>query len=134
MGVNQNSEYLLDTHVLLWWFAGDKRLSHTVRLIISNRENQIFVSVASIWEMSIKYRLGKLSNAEILILGIADYLEEQDFEILSIDVSDSTRAGLLQEIHNDPFDRMLIAQAQNRNMILLSNEKIFRQYDIRALW
>ena len=134
MGVNQSSEYLLDTRVLLWWLAGDKHLSHTVRLINFNRENQIFVSVASIWEMSIKYRLGKLSNAETLILGIADYLEEQDFGILSIDVSDSTRAGLLEEIHKDPFDRMLIAQAQNRNMILLSNEKIFRQYDIKALW
>ena len=126
--------YLLDTHTYLWWLSGDKRLPKTVRLEIFNYKDDVYVSAASIWEIATKYRIGKLPSAKGIISDIVRFIPLQGFKPLSISVEDSLRAGLLTSNHRDPFDRMLIAQAQNRNLVLVSNEKYFQQFDVRLLW
>ena len=126
--------YLLDTHAYLWWLSGDKRLPKTVRLEIFNNKDDVYVSAASIWEIATKYRIGILPSAKGIISDIVRFIPLQGFKPLSISVEDSLRAGLLTSNHRDPFDRMLIAQAQNRNLVLVSNEKYFQQFDVRLLW
>ena len=126
--------YLLDTHAYLWWLSGDKRLPKTVRLEIFDNKDDVCVSAASIWEIATKYRIGKLPSAKGIISDIVRSIPLQGFKPLSISVEDSLRAGLLISNHRDPFDRMLIAQAQNRNLVLVSNENFFQQFDVRLLW
>ena len=126
--------YLLDTHVYLWWLSGDKRLPKAVQLEIFNNKDNVYVSAASIWEIATKYRIGKLPSAKGIISDIVRFIPLQGFKPLSISVEDSLRAGLLTSNHRDPFDRMLIAQAQNRNLVLVSNENYFQQFDVRILW
>jgi PIN domain nuclease of toxin-antitoxin system len=124
---------LLDTHALLWWLAGDRKLSAASRSAIGDEENIVFVSAASAWEISTKHRLGKL-DAGALIGEIASVLAEQDLQTLDITVDHAERAGLLPGEHRDPFDRMLIAQAQAENLTLVSNETAFDGYGITRLW
>ena len=126
--------YLLDTHAYLWWLSGDKRLPRAVRLEIINNKDDVCVSAASIWEIATKNRIGKLPSAKGIISDIVRFIPLQGFKPLSISVEDSLRAGLLASNHRDPFDRMLVAQAQNRNLVLVSNEKYFQQFDVRLLW
>ena len=126
--------YLLDTHACLWWLSGDKRLPKAVRLEIFNNKDDVCVSAASIWEIATKYRIGKLPSAKGIISDIVRFIPLQGFKPLSISVEDSLRAGLLTSNHKDPIDRMLVTQAQNRNLVLVSNEKFFRQFDVRLLW
>ena len=126
--------YLLDTHAYLWWLSGDERLPKAVRLEIFNNKDGVCVSAASIWEIATKYRIGKLPSAKGIISDIVRFIPLQGFKPLSISVEDSLRAGLLTSNHKDPIDRMLVAQAQNRNLVLVSNENFFRQFDVRLLW
>src|SRR5262245_54943649 len=99
---------LLDTHALLWWLSGDRKLSAPARSAIGDEDNVVFVSAASAWEISTKHRLGKL-DASTLIGEMATMLAEQDLQSLEITVDHAERAGLLPGEHRDPFDRMLIA-------------------------
>jgi PIN domain nuclease of toxin-antitoxin system len=124
---------LLDTHALLWWLAGDRKLSAAARSAIGDEENIVFVSAASACEISTKHRLAKL-DAGALIGEIASVLAEQDLQTLDITVDHAERAGLLPGEHRDPFDRMLIAQAQAENLTLVSNETAFDGYGITRLW
>ena len=124
---------LLDTHALLWWLAGDRKLSAAARSAIGDEENIVFVSAASAWEISTKHRLGKL-DASALVGEMAAVLAEQDLQTLDITVDHAERAGLLPGEHRDPFDRMLIAQAQAENLTLVSNETAFDGYGITRLW
>ena len=124
---------LLDTHALLWWLAGDRKLSAAARSAIGDEENIVFVSAASAWEISTKHRLGKL-DANALVGEMAAVLAEQDLQTLDITVDHAERAGLLPGEHRDPFDRMLIAQAQAENLTLVSNETAFDGYGITRLW
>ncbi|BFM40790.1 type II toxin-antitoxin system VapC family toxin [Synechocystis sp. LKSZ1] len=122
-------KFLLDTHILLWWLGDDGRLSAETRSIITNPENFIFVSAATVWEMSIKKSLGKLSFPD----GLLTILKENQFQLLSITVEHSLRIAHLPEHHKDPFDRMLIAQAQTEGLILISQDIKFKQYKV-DLW
>ena len=124
---------LLDTHALLWWLAGDRKLSAAARSAIGDEENIVFVSAASAWEISTKHRLGKL-DANALVGEMAAVLAEQDLQTLDITVDHAERAGLLPGEHRDPFDRMLIAQAQAENLTLVSKETAFDGYGITRLW
>ena len=94
----------------------------------------MLVSAASAWEIAIKHRLGKLPGAEALALDVAGEIAHQGFQELAIIVADAARAGALPGHHRDPFDRMLIAQAQARNLVLISNEPLFDRYGVRRLW
>jgi len=125
---------LLDTHALLWWLSDDPSLSKHARLAIANTRNTVFVSAASAWEIATKVRLGKLPSAAELAADFATHSEREGFEALAISVGHALRAGLLAGSHRDPFDRMLIAQAQAENLDLVSNEVVFDSYGIRRVW
>ena len=92
------------------------------------------VSAASVWEIATKHRIGKLPDAEALTLDITGAIAGQNFAELPITVEDAARAGALPGPHRDPFDRMLIAQALARNLVLISNESLFDRYGVRRLW
>ena len=116
---------LLDTHALLWWLA-DEELTAEARAAIADPENAVAVSAASAWEISIKKALGKLVAP--------DDLDEQvracAFAALPISISHAMTAGQLPRHHDDPFDRMLIAQAQLEQMTVVTRDKRFGDYDV----
>ncbi|MGB2636941.1 MAG: type II toxin-antitoxin system VapC family toxin [Candidatus Acidiferrum sp.] len=125
---------LLDTHTLLWWLSDDPSLSNRARSVISQTKNIGIVSAASAWEIATKVRLGKLLSAAELAADFVGYLEREGFELLSISMDHAMRAGLLPGPHKDPFDRMLIAQAQAENIPILSNDMVFDSYGVRRIW
>ncbi len=125
---------LLDTHALIWWFAGSAHLSPRARRAIEDEANDVVISAASAWEIATNHRLGKLPEAVELALDIEERIARQDFGELSRTIADAARAGMLPGPHQDPFDRMLIAQAQAYNLVLISNESLFDRYGIRRLW
>lgn len=125
---------LLDTHAFLWWIAGNERLSMTARRAIADDANEVLVSAASAWEVATKFRIGKLAEAAALALDVSGRIADQGFGELSISVADGARAGALPGRHRDPFDRILIAQALARNIVLVSNEALFDRYAVRRLW
>ena len=125
---------LLDTHALLWWLSDDPALTRAARMVIAETRNTIFVSAASAWEIATKVRLGKLPTAADLTTDFAGYLQREGFQILAISGEHAIRAGLLPGPHKDPFDRMLIAQAQAENMPIVSNESLFDTYGVRRIW
>jgi PIN domain nuclease of toxin-antitoxin system len=125
---------LLDTHALLWWLSDDPALPSSARKLISSGRNQIVVSAASAWEIATKFRLGRLPTAAELVQDFAGYLHGESFESLPVSTEHGVRAGLLPGPHRDPFDRMLIAQAQAENMAIVSNEKVFDAYGVRRVW
>src|SRR5712691_11217928 len=126
-------QLLLDTHALLWWLAGDPQLSPTAREGIENPDNIVTVSAASAWEIGTKHRLGKL-DAGALVGQMGSVLAGQTFATLDITLDHAERAGALSGSHKDPFDRMLIAQAQAENLTLVSNEAVFDGYGISRIW
>jgi PIN domain nuclease of toxin-antitoxin system len=125
---------LLDTHALLWWLDGDQRLSMTAREWIGTPEHVVLVSAASAWEIATKVRIGKLPGAAEVAARYHDCLAEQGFTPLAISSGHALRAGSLPGPHRDPFDRMLIAQAQAEDVWLISNETLFDGYGVRRLW
>jgi PIN domain nuclease of toxin-antitoxin system len=124
---------LLDTHALLWWLAGDDRLTRAARSGIQSSHNAVLVSAASAWEIATKHRLGKLDGSAIAD-GLAPVLISQNFQPLDITLEHAERAGTLAGAHTDPFDRMLIAQAQAERLTLVSNELAFDDYGVARLW
>jgi PIN domain nuclease of toxin-antitoxin system len=125
---------LLDTHTLLWWLSDDPALSTQVRKLLARANNTILVSAASAWEISTKFRLGKLEGAADLLADFSGYLKRERFESLPITSDHAVRAGLLPGPHKDPFDRMLIAQAQAENLPVASTDAAFDGYSVRRLW
>ena len=125
---------LLDTHALLWWLAGDRKLTKRARAAIGNGSNTVLVSAASAWEVSMKYQLGRLPGVGPLATEFARVVIAQGFAALDITLNHAQRAGGLPGSHSDPFDRMLIAQAQAEDLTLVSNEAIFDRYGINRLW
>jgi PIN domain nuclease of toxin-antitoxin system len=125
---------LLDTHALLWWLSDDAALPNSARKLISGERNQIVVSAASAWEIGTKFRLGRLPAAANLLQDFTAYLHHEAFESLPVALEHGVRAGLLPGPHRDPFDRMLIAQAQAENIAIVSNEKVFDAYGVRRMW
>ena len=125
---------LLDTHALLWWLSDDGALGKRARSVIANTRNTVLVSAASAWEIATKVRLGKLVSAAALAADFDSYIQREGFEPLPISIDHAARAGLLVGTHKDPFDRMLIAQAQAENLALVSNETVFDPYGVRRIW
>jgi PIN domain nuclease of toxin-antitoxin system len=125
---------LLDTHALLWWLSDDAALPHTARKIISETKNNVLVSAASAWEIATKVRLGKLPTAANLVSDFCGQVKREGFDLLVISADHGIRGGLLPGPHKDPFDRMLIAQAQAENLPVITNERVFEDYGVRRLW
>jgi PIN domain nuclease of toxin-antitoxin system len=125
---------LLDTHALLWWLDGDRRLSKLARRIIGNEENAVLVSAASAWEICTKFRLGKLPGAAEVAADVKGCLDSQGFVPLPISVAHAQRAGNLPGPHRDPFDRMLIAQSQAEDLSIITIDPVFERYDTKVIW
>ena len=125
---------LLDTHAFLWWLSDDPNLPQSIHNLISRRSHVVLVSAASAWEITIKVNLGKLNNAIELAQDFAGHLAREQFEPLPISIDHAVRAGLLPGPHKDPFDRMLIAQAQAENIPIISNDTAFDTYRVNRLW
>lgn len=125
---------LLDTHAFLWWVTDSRRLSETAHRAISDEANEVLVSAASVWEITTKHRLGKLPGADLIAIDVTGATANQGFGELAFTVEAAARAGALPGTHRDPFDRMLIAQALARNLVLISIEPLFDRYGVHRLW
>jgi PIN domain nuclease of toxin-antitoxin system len=125
---------LLDTHALLWWLSDDPALPRSARKLIAETKNTLVVSAGSAWEIAIKVTLGKQPTAPDLAADFCGLIEREGLESLAISAEHGIRAGLLPGPHRDPFDRMLIAQAQAENIPITSNETVFESYGVRRLW
>lgn len=125
---------LLDTHALLWWLAGDTALSEPARHAIADASNEVYVSAASAWEVATKHRIGKLPGVGPLAVDFARELTAQGFVALPITVQHGQAAGALVGAHRDPFDRMLIAQALDERMALVSNQVAFDDFAVHRIW
>lgn len=120
---------LLDTHVLLWWLADDRGLSKRVKARIADAETLVFVSAVSAWEIGIKKALGRLSAPDDL----ADQVRAGGFSELTISIADGLLAGALPRHHDDPFDRMLVAQARRHALTVVTHDPAFSAYGIAVL-
>jgi PIN domain nuclease of toxin-antitoxin system len=125
---------LLDTHALIWWLAGDPRLPAAAADEIDQQRPQVFVSAASAWEIATKVRLGKLPGAAAIASDLPDVIARQGFRPLAVTLAQGQRAGALPGPLQDPFDRMLIAQAMLENLHLVSIERSFDVYGVQRLW
>lgn len=119
---------LLDTHALLWWLA-DAELSDDARRTIADPANEVAVSAASVWEISIKRALGKLRTGDDLLEAIA----ASGFQPLGISLRHAEVAGALPPHHADPFDRMLVAQAREEGLVVISRDRVFDRYGVPLL-
>jgi PIN domain nuclease of toxin-antitoxin system len=124
---------IADTHALVWWLTRDPRLSSTAQKFISSSSNDVLVSAATAWELSIKNRSGKL-NVQELLDNFEDAMDQQGFSLLPISIDHALRAGSLPLHHSDPFDRMLVAQAQAQHVALITADKAFDAYGVRRIW
>ena len=125
---------LLDTHALIWWLAGDDALSRRAQEAIADEANSIAVSAASAMEVATRHRIGKLPNAALLARDFEAIVADQGFDELPITVRHARVAGEMKIDHKDPFDRLLIAQAQAEDMVLVSNEVLFDDFAVNRLW
>jgi PIN domain nuclease of toxin-antitoxin system len=120
---------LLDTHVLLWWLSDDRKLANCGRQIIANPDNDVLVSSASVWEISIKTGLGRL---EIELDDLENAIARNGFRSLPIGFRHALTAGRLPNVHRDPFDRMLVAQASVEELRVVSHDRVFERYGLSA--
>ena len=125
--------FLLDTHALLWWLDGDRRLSNVVKLAIVDDANEVMVSASTIWKVATKARLGKLPQVRSASR-LPEVVVEQGFVTLSITVADAHRAGWLPGRHRDPFDRILVAQAQVRSISIASRDEAIAELGATTFW
>jgi PIN domain nuclease of toxin-antitoxin system len=125
---------LLDTHAFLWWINDDARLSDRFRAIISSGVNEILFSAVSAWEIAVKAGIGRLTIPGDLETYTLAQVSRNRFEVLSISLSHALRASRLLPHHKDPFDRMLIAQAQVERVTILTGDAQIARYPIRVAW
>ncbi|PJZ69683.1 PIN domain nuclease [Leptospira perolatii] len=130
--------YLLDTHALLWMIGDSKQLSKEVIEIIENQDNQIFVSSISLWEISLKFRLGKLNLSGIKPEDILNYIEKLNINTIELSPEDASSYHKLKEsFHKDPFDRMIIWQCISKKYTLISKDSVMKKYKssgLKTIW
>lgn len=124
---------LLDTHAFLWWAEDDRRLSAGARDGIAAATDG-WLSIASCWEMAIKVSRGRLTLPKRLEQFVPEQLGLNQFQLLPIDLNDVTRVTTLPFHHRDPFDRMLVAQALNDELTIVSADPVFRKYGVKRVW
>jgi PIN domain nuclease of toxin-antitoxin system len=125
---------LLDTHTFLWWNIDDPQLSARVRTFIANGENTIYLSAASAWEIAIKCAKGRLALPESPEHYIANRMAYSRFSPLPVSLSHAVQVYNLPAIHADPFDRLLVAQAQIEGIPLLSGDDEIHRYEVEIIW
>ena len=127
-------QLLLDTHSFIWWSINSEKLSLTGQDLLFDRNNRLFLSVASVWEMQIKLQLGKLQLNPSLQELIKNQITINNLEILSIDLAHIWTLATLIHYHKDPFDRLLISQSITEIMLILSIDGIFDLYPVQRIW
>ncbi|VAX25781.1 Death on curing protein, Doc toxin [hydrothermal vent metagenome] len=125
---------LLDTHVFLWWITDDDKLSELAREIMGDGKNTLFLSAASTWEIAIKARIGRLKIPDPPDRFIAEQVYQNAIQALPIQISHSLHVYHLPPHHEDPFDRLLIVQAELENLTLLSADQQMGKYDVKVIW
>ena len=128
-------DYLIDTHVFIWFMMEPEKISQKVLDIITNESNRICISPISFWEMAIKHQSKKLDLGKMNIIHLPHIAEQFDFELLTPEPYDYVSIAQVpyKENHHDPFDRMLIQQAIRNNLVLLSKDEKFQQYEENGL-
>lgn len=124
-------KYLLDTHAILWYFQGNENLPKKIRTIIESKS--CFYSIISFWEIAIKQKLGKLDSS-FSIQELESMCTKANIQIAPITSKSIETTKFLPLIHRDPFDRLLIAQAKNLNLILITKDMFIPQYDVKTFW
>jgi PIN domain nuclease of toxin-antitoxin system len=125
---------LLDTNAFLWWLGKKERLTAQAYAVIQDPENDVFLSVASIWEILIKARSGKLTLPESPERYIPSRIAHYGFELLSIEIRHVLQLWTLAEYHRDPFDRILVAQSQVEQLPIITSDRIIPQYSVEVIW
>ena len=125
---------LLDTHAFLWWITDDSRLSLRAREAISNEENELFISAATGWEIAIKVRIGRLKLSDEPQRFVPEQLRLNAFKPLPIGMNHALHVSTLPDHHRDPFDRMLISQAQVEGMPIVSADPNIGKYQLEVIW
>ena len=123
--------YLIDTHVLLWALDSVETLSPKAKEILQTES--VCVSIASLWEIAIKKGIGKL-NVPFSSTELADICRMREIEILPIKPAHIDKLADLPKIHNDPFDRLLICQAQSENLAIVTRDTLIPKYSVETLW
>lgn len=131
-------KYLLDTHVLLWTIAGSENISKKARAIIKNRNNEVCVSAVSLWEIALKVRINKLDLGTVEPGDLPDLIRRMDFTTIELSADEALGYYRLDEAtHKDPFDRMLIWQAINRELTVISKDADFdkfKPFGLKLAW
>ncbi len=125
---------LLDTHTLIWFAEDSEALSYRAKEAIEDSNNSSLYSMASIWEMAIKLRLGKLKMSRKLDKSFKNLLDSHGFNALPIAFSHASRVARLPLHHRDPFDRLLAAQAMEEKMTVISRDTSFDAYEVKRIW
>ena len=125
---------LVDTHVFLWWVEGDRALPAKARAALANRGNECLISMVSAWELAIKAGLGKLKLALPVKRYVAEHVAANGFRMLNIQMAHVGRVETLDPHHGDPFDRLLIAQALEEKLAIVTADPVFRKYGVKAIW
>ncbi|SEG37350.1 type II toxin-antitoxin system VapC family toxin [Algoriphagus boritolerans] len=125
--------YLLDTHTLLWFVSGDNQLPESSRMIIKDIHESCFLSAASLWEITIKLQIKKLELG-ISLEELFEFVDRNQIEVIPINYLHLLQLSRLPAHHNDPFDRLIIAQAISENLKLISRDKIFKNYSVNLVW
>jgi len=127
--------YLVDTHILLWYLKGEKKLAENIKKAIENSGNRVLVSKVSLWEIAIKVSIGKLElhsdGQHSAFDNLENLLIKNEFELLEFDFSDLSELIQLPFHHQDPFDRLLIAQARKRKITVITDDSKFKLYDVQ---
>ena len=126
--------YLTDTHVLMWWWKDDQRLSSTVREILADRGNEVFAPTVCAWEIANKVRIGKLPEMAEEIHDYDQLVTDEGFAHLDLRQEQALSAGLLPGPHRDPFDRLIAAQALSEKLIVLTVDPAFAGFGCKVLW
>ena len=125
---------LLDTHSFLWFIEGSHKLSGKAREIIADFENELLLSVGSLWEITIKTSLGKLELSEPLEELTKNQLKEDEINVLPIELKHLWALKKLPFHHRDPFDRLIVAQGISENLPIISKDSAFSDYDVEIIW
>jgi len=127
-------KYLLDTHAFIWWDNEPEKLSTQVLTLCHESNSQLFLSMASLWEMQIKIQLGKLKLRQNLESIIQSQIIENNIQLLDITAQHIFQLSSLSDFHKDPFDRLLISQSIHEDMPILSKDRVFSEYPVRVVW
>lgn len=125
---------LIDTHVFLWWVEGSRVLPGRARKAIADRGNECLVSLVSVWELAIKASLGKLKLTMPVERYVVEHVAQNGFRLLNIGIAHVGRVEALAAHHGDPFDRLLIAQALEEKLPIVTADPVFQRYGVQRIW